>query len=100
MFVLLITIVIALFVAMLFVNLYFRAKVLRAYRLLVRGRVEFTAAQIMSRQRMEAEVVPAYPDHAQAIRDFSNYLRRSIRMATVLLVLITLFGGILMWYRH
>lgn len=99
MFVLLITIVILLFAAMLFVNLYFRAKVLRAYRELVKTRVDFTAAQILSRERMETEVVPAYPEQAESIRDFSNYLRRSIRMATVLLFLITVFGGILMWYR-
>jgi hypothetical protein len=99
MFITLVTIIIALFLAMLFVNLYFRAKVLKAYRILVRARVDFTASQIMSERRMEEEVVPAYPEQAQAIRDFSNYLRRSIRMATVLLVLITLFGGVLMWYR-
>lgn len=100
MLVLLITIVCVLFVAMLFVNLYFRAKVLRAYRILVRSEVDFTPAQILSRQRTEEEVVPAYPAQAQAIRDFGGYLRRSIRMATVLLLLITLFGGILMWYRY
>ena len=84
---------------MLFVNLYFRAKVLRAYRILVRTEVDFTAAQIFSRRRVEEEIVPAYPEQAAAIRDFSRYLRLSIRMATVLLALITLFGGILMWYR-
>ncbi|PHK97325.1 hypothetical protein CGL56_16090 [Neolewinella marina] len=99
MFIVLISIVIALFVAMLFVNLYFRAKVLRAYRELVQTNVDFTAAQILSQRRMEEEVVTAYPVHATAIRDFGNYLRRSIRMASVLLVLITLFGGILMYYR-
>ncbi len=99
MFVLLITIVIALFLGMLFVNLYFRAKVLRAYRDLVRTEVDFTAAQILSERRMEEEVVAAYPAHAGSIRDFGNNLRRSIRMATVLLLLITLFGGILMYYR-
>ena len=99
MFVLLITIVCSLFLAMLFVNLYFRAKVMRAYRVLVRSEVDFTAQQILSRQRTEEEVVPAYPEQAEAIRDFGGYLRRSIRMATVLLLLITLFGGILMWYR-
>lgn len=98
MLALLITIVIVLFMAMLFLNLYFRAKVLRAYRILVRGRVAFTAAQIMSAQRTEEEIIPEYPDYAGAIRDFGGYLRRSIRMATVLLFLITLFGGILMWY--
>lgn len=100
MFVLLVTIVIALFLAMLFVNLYFRAKVLRAYRELVRTDVDFTAAQILSERRMEEEIVTAYPGHAAAIRDFGNYLRRSIRMASVLLVLITLFGAILMYYRN
>ncbi len=100
MFVLLVTIVIVLFLAMLFVNLYFRAKVLRAYRDLVRTDVDFSAAQILSERRMEEEVVSAYPLHAAAIRAFGNNLRRSIRMATVLLVLITLFGGILMWYRN
>lgn len=99
MFIVLITIVCGLFLAMLFVNLYFRAKVLRAYRILVRSEVDFTATQILSRQRTEEEIVPAYPAQAQAIRDFGGYLRRSIRMATVLLLLITLFGGILMWFR-
>jgi hypothetical protein len=99
MFVILISIIIALFLGMLFVNLYFRAKVLRAYRVLVRSEVDFTASQILNRRRMEEEVVPAYPEQAAAIRDFGNYLRRSIRMATVLLALITLFGGVLMWYR-
>ncbi|MBB4078827.1 hypothetical protein GGR28_001444 [Lewinella aquimaris] len=98
MFVLLLTTVIVLFLAMLFVNLYFRAKVMRAYRVLVRSEVDFTAAQILSPRRMEEEVVPAYPGQAGAIRDFGNYLRRSIRMATVLLLLITLFGAILMWH--
>ena len=98
MYVLLFTIIAGLFVAMLFVNLYFRAKVLRAYRVLVQTEVDFTAAQILSQRRME-EVVSSYPQQAEAIRDFGNYLRRSIRMATVLLVLITCFGALLMWYR-
>ncbi len=99
MFIVLITIVIVLFLAMLFVNLYFRAKVMRAYRVLVQSEVDFSAGQILNRQRMEEEIVPAYPEQAQAIRDFSNYLRRSIRMGTVLMLLITCFGAILMWYR-
>ncbi len=99
MFILLITIVIGLFLAMLFVNLYFRAKVMRAYRVLVRHEVDFSAGQILNRQRMEEEIVPAYPAQAQAIRDFGNNLRYTIQMGTVLLLLITCFGAILMWYR-
>ena len=100
MFILLITIVIALFVAMLFLNIYFRVRVMRAYRELVKARVDFSAKQIFSSRLIEEELVPQYPAHAQQIRDFSSFLIRSIRMATVLLALITLFGGILMYYRE
>lgn len=97
---LLLTIVCVLFVAMLGVNLYFRAKVLRAYRRLVMAKVDFTPGQIFSTMRVEDEIVPAYPEQAEAIRAFSRYLRLSIRMTTVLMALITAFGGILMWFRY
>jgi hypothetical protein len=97
--ILLLSIVGILFVTMLFVNLYFRAKVLRAYRVLVRNRVEFTAGQIFSNRKLEEEIIPSFPEQEPAIRDFSTNLKRSISMTTVLLALITLFGGILMWYR-
>lgn len=97
---LLLTIVILLFVAMLGVNLYFRAKVLKAYRILLMNEVDFTPGQIFSSERVEDEIVPAYPAQAKEIRAFSNNLRRSIRMTTVLMALITTFGGILMWFRH
>jgi hypothetical protein len=97
---LLITIVCILFVMMLGVNLYFRAKVLRAYRKLVQAEVDFTPGQIFSKLRVEDEIIPQYPDSAEAIRDFSNYLQRSIKMTTVLMALITAFGGILMWFRY
>jgi|AntRauTorckE5430_2_1112549.scaffolds.fasta_scaffold01345_2 hypothetical protein len=98
--ILLITIVCILFVAMLGVNLYFRAKVLRAYRVLVQNRVDFTPAQIFSKTRVEDEIIPQYPASAEAIRNFSAYLQLSIKMTTVLMALITAFGAILMWYRH
>lgn len=96
---LLLTIVCLLFVAMLGVNIYFRAKVLRAYRILVRDRVDFTPGQIFSKLRVEDEIIPNYPDSAESIRSFSRYLQLSIKMTTVLMALITAFGGILMWYR-
>mgnify|MGYP000119924735 FL=1 len=97
---LLITIVCTLFVAMLAVNLYFRAKVLRSYRVLVQNEVDFTPGQIFSKLRVEDEIIPRYPNSAEAIRNFSNYLQLSIKMTTVLMTLITAFGGILMWFRH
>ncbi len=100
MYILLISIVIGLFVAMLFVNLYFRAKVLRAYGVLVRNKVEFGAAHIFSRKKMEAEILPKYPHLTKEITTFVGYIHASIRMASVLVALITAFGAILMWYRN
>lgn len=99
MYILLISIVIGLFVAMLFLNLYFRYKVIRSYRVLVQNEVEFSIEHLFNRRKMEEEVIPQYPQVAGEIRTFTGHLRYSIRMATVLLALITAFGAILMYYR-
>ena len=100
MYVLLISIVLGLFVAMLFLNVYFRLRVLRTYRRLVENRVEFGAAHIFNREKMEEEIYPRYPNMRQDIDVFVRHMRYSIRMATVLIALITLFGAILMYFRE
>ena len=100
MYTLLITIIIGLFVAMLFLNLYFRAKVLKVYGVLVRNKVEFGAAHIFNRQRLEAEILPRYPKFQNEIETFIRHMRYSIQMATVLVALITAFGAVLMYFRE
>lgn len=100
MYHLLISIIIALFAAMLFINVYFRVKVLKSYKRLVQNRVEFGAAHLFNRQRMEKEILPRYPAMRQDILDFSNHMQYSIKMASVLIALITLFGAVLMYFRH
>lgn len=99
MYILLISIVIGLFAAMLFLNIYFRIKVLKAYKVLVRNKVDFGAAHVFNRSKREAEVHPRYPQMKDEIETFANHLRYSIRMASVLMALITLFGAILMYFR-
>ncbi|MEM8583155.1 MAG: hypothetical protein AAGF87_02740 [Bacteroidota bacterium] len=99
MYLTLIIILAVLFASMLGLNIYFRVKVLKAYKALVQNRVDFSPRQIMSKRRVEEEIIPDYPNHADLIRQFSDNLHKSIRMGTVLLLLITLFGGVLMWYR-
>jgi hypothetical protein len=99
MYTFLISVVIGLFVAMLFLNVYFRAKVLKVYGVLVRNKVEFGAAHIFNRQKMEEEILPRYPQFRNEIETFVRHMRYSIRMATVLLLLITAFGAILMYFR-
>ncbi len=99
MFVLLISVVIGLFVAMLFVNVYFRVRVMKVYRILVQNEVQFGAKHLFNKEKMQTEVIPKYPNQKENIEIFVRHLQYSIRMATVLIVLITLFGAILMYYR-
>lgn len=99
MYIILISIIIGLFVAMLFVNVYFRVKVLKTYKRLVQGRVEFGASHIFNREKMEQEILPRYPGYRDDILLFVSHMRYTIRMASVLILLITLFGAILMYFR-
>ena len=99
MYILLISIVIGLFVAMLFLNVYFRVKVLKTYRKLIKNRVEFGAAHLFNKEKMEAEIIPQYPHMREEIETFVNHIRYSMKMATELIALLTLFGAILMYYR-
>ncbi|MCB0653806.1 MAG: hypothetical protein KDC85_21190 [Saprospiraceae bacterium] len=99
MYILLITIVIGLFIAMLFLNVYFRIKVLKSYKKLVQNNVEFSAKHLFNKKRMAEEIFPRYPHMKEEIETFTNHIQYSIRMASVLIALITAFGAILMYYR-
>ncbi len=100
MYYLLISIVIGLFVAMLFLNVYFRVKVMKAYKKLVQKNVDFGPSHIFNKEKMEKEILPLYPDAKEDILIFTSHIRYSMKMASVLVFLITLFGAILMYYRH
>jgi len=89
-----------LFLSMLFLSFYFRIKVLNSYQILVRNKVAFEAMDVFHPEKLEIEVIPRYPDQAQAIRNFSKYIRLAIKMASVLIVLITLLGAVLMYFRE
>lgn len=88
----------AAFVGMLGVNVYFRARVLRAYRELVRAGVEFDGRDMLTATRID-ELVRRYPEHEGALRRFTGGIRRSMRLASALIALIALLGATLMWYR-
>jgi hypothetical protein len=96
---LLIAIVIGLFAAMLFLNVYFRIKVFKAYKILVQNKIEFGAVHIFSKKRLESEILPRYPNFTKEIVTFVHHIRYSMRMASVLTALITAFAAILMYFR-
>ncbi len=100
LFLILFIIITLLFLSMLFLSFYFRVKVLNAYQILIRNQVAFEAMDVFKPEKLEKVVIPRYPNQAQAIRDFSKYIRLAIRMASVLIVLITLLGAVLMYFRE
>ena len=87
--------VIGLFVALLFLQLYFRIRVVKIYRKLVRNEIQFESKHIFSKRKMEEEILPKYPDHKDDIVKFVNELRFSLQIASLLIVLIMVAGLIL-----
>lgn len=92
--------IVFLFVLLLGVNVYFRIKVIRAFNVLKKQRIQFDASLVFQKERLKNEVLVKYPRQAEAIQTFARYLKYSISMAIVLIALITLFGGVLMYYRQ
>ena len=73
---------------------------MKSYRILIKNRVEFGATHIMNREKLEAEILPKYPQMKTEIETFVNHIHYSIKMASVLIFLITCFGAVLMYYRE
>ena len=84
---------------MLFLNIYFRVKVFKVYKYLVQNRIEFGVGHFLSDQRMKDEVISRYPQHEEQIRLFVRLIRRSVTMASILIVLILMIGYTLMKFR-
>ncbi|NND34419.1 MAG: hypothetical protein HKN76_17675 [Saprospiraceae bacterium] len=100
MYIVWISIVLGLFAALLFVNFYFRWRVIKLYHYLQDRQIEFKPEHIFNRRRLREEILPQYPDSNQEIVTFVNYIHFSMKMASALIVLITVFGFILMYYSR
>ena len=99
MYEILIFIVWGIFAAILFLNVYFRVKVFKVYKKLVQNRVQFDALDTFNKEKMN-EVKKRYPQNATDVDTFVSHIQYSTKMASILVALISIFGGILMWYRE
>ncbi len=99
MYYFLVSIIVGLVIASLFVNVYFRVKVMKAYKKLVQANVDFGTVHIFNKKRLEKEVLPRYPKSKEDILTFVNHIQYSIKMGTFIVFLITAFGMVLMYYR-
>ncbi len=94
--------VILLFVGMLFVNIYFRMKVLKAFQRMRRNglKMELTSKHLFNPKFLEEDILQKHPEHREDIEIFIHNIRFSIRMATILIAIITLFGAVLLFNHY
>ena len=81
----------ALFAGFFLLNVYFRLRIFKHYRILMQNRVEFGTAEIFSDKRMHA-VIDRHPQLKEAITKFCLNMRLTMRMATVFVILVIIFG--------
>lgn len=84
--------------SLLFLNIFFRVKVMKLYNYLVKNRVQFDASHMLNKDKLEKEVIPSYPQHESQIREFVSKVRFSITIACLLFLLITFVGLLLKHY--
>lgn len=85
-------------VSLLFLNLFFRVKVLKLYRHLVNNRIQFEAKHMLDQSRLESEIIPQYPEHADQIREFVRKVRLSITIASLIFICIVSMGLLMKYY--
>jgi len=88
----------ALFAGFFILNVYFRIKVFRHYRILIDNRVEFNAVDIFSEERMQS-IISRYPHLRKSITRFCRNMRLTMWMATVFVTLVIILGFILFRYQ-
>jgi len=99
MYSVLIGLIIGFFTALLFLNIYFRFKVLKYYKILRNNKVEFPTKYILNSASLKKDVLPRYPKYASEIQAFCNHIQFSVKVASALLFLITLLAAIIFYYE-
>lgn len=80
---------------LLLLNVFIRIKVVKLYRKLVENRVDFQPVHFFNPARLRQEILPKYPEYKEDILKFVSLVRFSMTMASVILVLIIVFGYLL-----
>ncbi len=99
MYLILYSAVVGLVFALLFLNVFFRVSLLKTYRRLVNARVDFDSKHIFNKALLEKEIIPKYPEMEKDIRRFVGNIHKSIYIAAVIVVLITVLGAVISNYR-
>lgn len=96
----LVTILVATFGILLVANVFFRIKTFRTFQRLADAGVAIGRQHLFNAVLLEKEVLERHPQHRDLIRAHVNSLKLSLRISSLCMVVITLCGGVLMYYRN
>lgn len=80
--------IIGLFIGLFIINLIFRAKVLKAYKYLIKNDISFSALDALSKRKLQQNIIPRYPNHREEIMKFVQSMKTSIFLSIGVIVLI------------
>lgn len=80
--------IIGMFIGLFLINIYFRARVMKAYKYLIKNNIQFSARDVLSRSKLEHAILPQYPSHRSEIINFVALMKRSLMLSLGVIVLI------------
>ena len=95
----LIAITIVTFAALLFFNIYFRIRSFRTFKKLADKNIYFTRQHVFDSQRLEQDILRKHPENRDLILSHVKSMKTSMLISTMCVVVLTLCGAILMYYR-
>lgn len=96
----LITATIVTFALLLIANVFFRIKTFRTFKKLAENNVSFGKEHIFNRQRLEEEIINKHPEHKDLILSHVNSMKLSMNISSLCVVVLTICGAVLMYYRN
>lgn len=96
----LITITLVTFGFLLLSNVFFRVKTFRTFQKLAEKGVHFSRQHVWNSQLLEKEILPKYPQERALILAHIRSMKTSLRISSLCMVVLTICGGVLMYYRN
>jgi hypothetical protein len=96
----LITITIVAFGLLLLSNVFFRVKTFRTFQKLADKGVHFNRQHVFNRRLLEEEILPKYPQEQDLILAHVQSMKLSLRISSLCMLVLTICGGVLMYYRN
>ena len=81
-------------------NVFFRVKTFRTFQKLAEKGVHFNRQHVFNARLLEEEILMRYPQERDLILEHVRSMKLSLRISSLCMLVLTLCGGVLMYYRN